>query len=40
MNKNIWRDLASIYRDRGDYMKAIDAEERAIELEFKSNSNK
>ncbi len=40
INENVWRALASIYRDRGDYVKALDAEERAIELELKSNANK
>jgi len=39
-NRHIWRELASIYRDKGEIMKAIEADERAFEIELNSNLNK
>ena len=38
-NRYVWKDLASIYRDKGEVMKAIEAEERALEFNFSSDDN-
>jgi hypothetical protein len=38
-NKYVWKDLASIYRDKGEIMKSIEAEERALGLNTENYKN-